>query len=325
MAEWLNGQEEIHGTLVGPDGKPEPLLAEVTQTAKEFAQAESAFRGTRVVSEVALLNDYDSRWAIDWQKHTSAYNQFAILKSYYHTIRKHAQSIDIISPYAALDSYKLVIAPDLFLIPKELADHLAAYVKNGGHLVLGPRSGQKDEYNALLPIRQPGYLAEILGGQVEQYYALENNIPAGGKLGTGEAMVWAEQLTTSAPDAEVLLRYGRSNGWLDDQPAIITRHYGRGQITYVGTALSDSLMVPFAEWLAKDSGIHPVFGPVPDGIEVTRRVGKTSDVFVLLNFKKEKQSVSLPRAMESVLEQKRVNTVELPQYGVAVLLEQTEH
>ena len=320
----LNGQEEIHGTLIAPDGKPEPLLAEVAQTAKEFGQAESAFRGKRVVSEVALLNDYDSRWAIDWQKHTSKYDQFAILKSYYHAVRKHAQSIDIISPYAKLDSYKLVVAPDLFLIPKELADHLAAYVKNGGHLVIGPRSGQKDEYNALVPIRQPGYLAEILGGQVEQYYALENNIPASGKLGSGEALVWAEQLTAVAPDAEVLLRYGKSNGWLDGQPAILTRHYGRGQITYVGTELSESLMAPFAELLCKESGVQPVFGPVPDGIEVTRRVGKDSAVFVLINFNKEKRSVPLPRAMQSLFDQKQVTAVELPQYGVAVLQDQTK-
>ncbi|HEY4978607.1 MAG TPA: beta-galactosidase [Candidatus Acidoferrum sp.] len=320
----LNGQEEIHGTLIGPDGKPVPLLDEVTQTAKEFAQSESAFRGTRVVSEVALLNDYDSRWAIDFQKHTAKYDQAAILKSYYHSLRKHAQSIDIVSPYATLDSYKLVVAPDLFLIPKDLADHLSAYVKNGGHLVLGPRSGQKDEFNALLTVRQPGYLAEILGGQVEQYYALENDIPASGKLGSGEATVWAEQLKTTAPDAEVLLRYGKSNGWLDDQPAIITRHYGRGEITYVGTALNESLITPFADWLAKNSGILPAFGPVPDGIEVTRRVRKDSTVFVLINFKKEKQSVTLPRTMQSLLEKKQVTTVDLPQYGVAVLLDQAK-
>ena len=34
-----NGQEEIHGTLVGADGEPVPLLEEVAQTAKEFAAA----------------------------------------------------------------------------------------------------------------------------------------------------------------------------------------------------------------------------------------------------------------------------------------------
>jgi beta-galactosidase len=320
----LNGQEELHGTLVGPDGMPMPLLEEVDQTAKEFVETQRAFRGTRVVSEVALLNDYDSRWAIDWQKLTSKYDQFAILKSYYHSLRKHSQSIDIVSPYAPLDSYKLVVAPDLNLIPKQLADHLAEYVKNGGHLVTGPRSGQKDEYNALLPIRQPGYLAEALGGQVEQYYALENDIPISGKLGSGEATVWAELLKTTAPDTEVLLRYGKSNGWLDDQPCIITHRHGRGQITYVGAPLSDSVMTPLAEWLSKGSGVQPAFGSVPDGIEVNRRVRKDANVFVLINFSKEQQSVELPHAMKSLLEQKEVSNIELPQYGVAVLLDQTK-
>ena len=32
----LNGQEEYHGTLIGPDGTPVPLYAEVAQVGKEF-------------------------------------------------------------------------------------------------------------------------------------------------------------------------------------------------------------------------------------------------------------------------------------------------
>jgi beta-galactosidase len=319
----LNGQEELHGTLIGPDGEPVPLLEEVAQTAKEFGQSEAAFRGTRVVSQVALLNDYDSRWAIDWQKHTKQYSQFEILKSYYRPLRKLSQSIDIVSPYVSLDSYKLVVAPNLNLIPKALADHLAEYVRNGGHLVIGPRSGQKDEYNALLPMREPGYLAAALGGQVEQYYALEKNVPVSGKLGSGEATVWAERLTPTAADAEVLVRYGASNGWLDGQAAVITRHYGRGQITYIGTVLDEQLMTSMANWLTKNSGVEAAFGPVPDGIEVSRRVKNGSAVFVLINFKKEKQSVALPKPMSSLLDQKEVTSVNLPQYGVAVLEKQS--
>jgi beta-galactosidase len=321
----LNGQEEIHGTLVGVDGEAVPLLAEVAQTAKEFESTQAAFRGTRVVSQVALLQDYDSRWSIDWQKHSSKYDQFGILKSYYSALRKLAQSIDVVSPYAPLEDYRLVVAPDLSLIPKELAERLSTYVKNGGNLVLGPRSGQKDEYNALLPIRQPGFLAETLGGQVEQYYALENNIPATGSLGTGEATVWAERLKTTAADGEVLLRYGKSNGWLDGQPCVISRRFGRGQITYVGTALDNKLMIGLAEWLAKTSGVKPVFGPVPDGIEVSRRVGRGPNVFVLINFKNETQTVNLPRTMKSLLDQKEVESVELSQYGVAVVQDSDKH
>ena len=321
----LNGQEEIHGTLIGVDGEGVPLLAEVAQTAKEFVSTQEAFRGTRVVSQVALLQDYDSRWSIDWQKHTSKYDQFGILKSYYGALRKLSQSIDIVSPYAPLESYKLVVAPDLSLIPKELAERLSAYVKSGGHLVLGPRSGQKDEYNGLLPIRQPGFLAEVLGGQVEQYYALESNIPASGTLGSGEATLWAEQLKTTSASTEVLLRYGKSNGWLDGEPCVITRHFGRGQITYVGTALDNKLMSGMADWLVKSSAVTPVFGPVPEGIEVTRRVGQGTNVFVLINFKQEKQTVDLPRTMKSLLDQKEVKSIELSQYGVAVLQDSGKH
>jgi beta-galactosidase len=321
----LNGQEEIHGTLVGPDGKPVPLLEEVTQTAKEFGDLQSAFRDTRVVSQVALLNDYDSRWAIEWQKHTEKYDQFGILKSYYHALRKISQSIDIVSPDAPLDSYKLVVAPDLYLIPKDRAEHLAAYVKNGGHLVLGPRSGMKDEFNALLPVRQPGFLADALGAQVEQYYALEKSIPASGALGSGEVSVWAEWLKPTGSDTEVLLKYGRSNGWLDNQPAVVTRRYGRGHITYIGGVLDENLTQAMAERLAKASDISPAFGLVPDGIEVSRRVGPNGPVYVLINWREENQSVALPHAMQSLLDQKLVTQIELLQYGVAILTESDKH
>ena len=315
----LNGQEEIHGTLVAPDGEPEPLLEEVAQTAKEFSELHSAFRDTRVVSQIALLNDYDSRWAIEWQKHTEKYDQFAILKSYFHALRKIAQSVDIVSPDVSLDQYKLVVAPDLYLIPKERAEHLAAYIKNGGHLVLGPRSGLKDEFNALLPIRQPGYLAEALGGKVEQYYALEKNVPATGAFGDGEVSVWAERLKVTSPHAQVLLLYGKSNGWLDGQPAVLTRRYGRGRITYIGAVLNDHLMAAAAQWLAKSAEIAPALGPVPDGIEVNRRVGPNGSVFVLVNFRAQTQNVTLPRAMQSLFDQREVTQLQLPQYAVAVL------
>jgi beta-galactosidase len=317
----LNGQEEMHGTLIGPDGEPVPLLEEVARTAGEFEQAQSAFRGTRVLSEIALLNDYDSRWALEFQKHTNQYNAFGVALGYYRALRKITQSLDVISPYASLSGYKLVVAPDLNVLPATLAQHLTEYIKNGGHLVLGPRSGMKDEYNALLPQRQPGFLGATLGGRVEQYYALEKNIPITGAWGSGEVSVWAEQLRAAAPDTEVLLRYGTSNGWLDGQPAVLTRSYGKGRITYIGAILDDKLMAEAADWLTRGTGIVAAFGPVPDGIEVTRRVGEDKQVFVLINFTQQKQKVALPRPMKSILDGAQVSSIELGVYGVAVLLD----
>jgi beta-galactosidase len=315
----LNGQEEMHGTLVGPDGEAEPLLAEVAQTAQEFMKTESAFRGTHVISQVAILNDYESRWAVDWQKHTEKYDQSAVLKSYYQALRKLSQSIDIVSPDAPLDGYQLVVAPDLNIISKERANHLARYVRDGGHLVLGPRSGLKDEYNTLLTTRQPGYLGEELGGHVEQFYALENSVPVSGEWGAGNASIWAEYLKVGNPDTEVLVRYGRSNGWLDGQPAVVTHRIGKGRLTYIGTLLDDSIMKTAAEWMIKDAQVSAAFGKVPDGVEVSRRVSATNSVYVLINFNATKHTIAVPSPMKSLLDEKTVSTIELPQYGVAVL------
>ena len=317
----LNGQEEYHGTLVGADGVPVPLYEEISQLGRDFSTTQEALRGTSPVSEVALLYSYDSHWAIQNQKHNEKYDDIGLLKSYYRSLRKLSQSVDVVSANAPLDSYKLVVAPSLNVLPKDCASHLLDYVRNGGHLVLGPRSGMKDQFNALLTQRQPGYLVDALGGRVEQYYALEKDVPVTGTWGTGQVSIWAEQMKTLSPETQVLLRYGKSNGWLDDQPAVITRAYGKGHITYIGGVLDEKLMAAAAEWMAQDSGVTPVFGPVPDGVEVSRRRGAGKDVWILINISQESRSVALPRRMKLLLTGKEGRGVDLAPYGVEVAVE----
>jgi beta-galactosidase len=244
-----------------------------------------------------------------------------VLKSYYKNLYALVQSVDVISPYAKLDGYRLVVAPALNVLPEDMAQHLLDYVRGGGHLVLGPRSGMKDQFNALLPQRQPGYLVDALGGRVEQYYALEKDVPVSGAWGSGEASVWAEQLRASATDAEVLLRYGASNGWLDGQPAVLSRAYGKGSITYIGAVLDDKLMAAAAQWMVQKSGETPAFGPVPEGVDVSAREGAKNKIFVLINFGQATQHVVLPHPMKALLGVGAASGVDLPAYGVEVLLD----
>jgi beta-galactosidase len=108
---------------------------------------------------------------------------------------------------------------------------------------------------------------------------------------------------------------------LDDQPAVVTRKAGRGRITYIGGVLDVTLMQAAAQWMAKSADISSAFGPVPDGLEVSRRVGPNKTVYVLINFQPEKQTVILPRAMRSLLDHKDATRLDLTQYQVAVLSE----
>jgi beta-galactosidase len=316
----LNGQEEYHGALVGPDGTPLPLYEEVARIGGEFEQAAAALEGTGPAADVAILHSYDSRWAIDGQRHNRNFDPVALLLSYYKPLREALQQVDVVGPDAPLSHYRVVVAPGLNVLPDDTARRLTEYVQGGGHLVLGPRSGMKDQYNALETARQPGPLAPLLGGRVEQFYALNEEAPVAGSWGSGKARIWAEQLKAQSRDVEVLLSYGASNGWLDRQPAAISRRAGKGRITYIGAWLDDDLMRAAVEWMIRLGGLAPALGPVPQGVEVSRRAGAGKEVFVVVNHTRAPQHVALPRPMRRVLHDgEEASALDLPARGVEVL------
>jgi beta-galactosidase len=317
----LNGQEEYHGTLLGADGTPVPLYSEVEQLGRELAKAAPALAGTTPKSEVAILHSYDSRWAINWQRHNKNFDPVKEILSYYAPLRALSQSIDIIPPTAPLSQYKLVVAPGLNVLSDAVARNLIAYVRQGGHLVLGQRSGMKNDDNGLQTERQPGPLVSLLGARVEQYYALIKPVPVDGSWGSGQDQLWAELLSTRSPDVQVLEQYGKSNGWLDGQPAAITRKVGKGRITYIGIWPDERLMTSVVKWMADVSGVKPALGPVPEGVEVNPRFGAQGVVYILVNFSQSVQTITLPVPMDDVLNGGRKSSTTLARYEVAVLSE----
>ncbi len=315
----LNGQEQYHGTLIGADGTPVPLYDEVKQIGGEFARAGAALAGTTVESQVAVLNDYESRWAIDWQRHNRAWDPVAALTDAYGALRGLVRSVDVVQDTAPLDHYKLVVAPGLNVLTPAAVNNLKRYVQGGGHLVLTQRSAMKDEDNSLFPQRQPGPLAELLGARVEQWYALEKPVPVSGEWGSGTNEVWAEQLKITAPDAKVFMHYGASNGWLDGQPAAVTRTVGKGSITYIGAGLDKPGLTSAASWMLQQSGIAPVLPGLPSDVDVAIRSGSHKRILILTNYGTQPQSITLPSAMRDVLTDKQVTALSLDRYGVAVL------
>jgi beta-galactosidase len=315
-----NGQEEYHGVLVGADGTPVPVYDEVQRTGEEFAKAGPALAGTSPHSEVALVNDYDSRWAIDFQRHSAAFDPVQEMLAFYRPLRIQSQAVDVISINTPLDNYKVVELPALNVISQSTADRLMQYVRNGGHLVLGPRSAMKNEFNGLQPERQPGPLADFLGGRVDQFYALDYDVPLSGDFGSGTATIWAEQLSVHSPDTKVLMTYGKSNGWLDNQPAVITRSVGKGTITYVGAWLDPTLMDNLTKQVLQQAGVDPILPSVPAGVEVCRRTGHDKSILILINHNTDEEHLSLPAPMRDLIgSQGSASSVDLPAYGVAVL------
>ncbi|WP_420239114.1 beta-galactosidase [Telmatobacter bradus] len=317
----LNGQEQYHGTLVGVDGEPVPVYKEVAQTGAEFALASQALAGTTPQAQVALLHSYDSRWALDGQLHNHNYDQLEVLLGYYAPLRAAGQTVDVVRPEAALSGYKLIFAPDLNLISEALAKHLLEYVQTGGHLILGPRTGLKNQWNALNETRQPGPLAEALGAQVEQFYALDKDVEITDGSSMGKATQWAEQLTTHTADVRILLRYGHANGWLDHQTAMVERPLGKGTIAYLGAVVDEATMQHIVQRALDATKLKPEFGTVPAQVEVCRRVNTQKTVFIVINHGNTASDVTLAAPMRDLLQDgKSVSSLHLQAQDVAVLL-----
>ena len=297
----LNGQEQYHGALVGADGSPLPLYGEVARIGREFGHASAAIAGTAPLSQVAILTSYDSRWAIDFQRHSAGYRQLETLLDYYRPLEDQTHSVDIVSASAPLGRYKVVVAPGLNVIPQNLARRLEAYVHGGGHLILGPRSGMKDEYDRLYVERQPGPLLAVLGGRVQQYYALDSRVAVSGPAGTGMASIWAEALQPLLPGTRVLLRYAPNSSWLSGQPAALQRNYGRGEITYLGALLDPDLTRKLLRRAL--AAAHIAFSRivVPPEVELMRREGGGRRITILINHGATPRTVALPEVMTDVL------------------------
>jgi beta-galactosidase len=91
---------------------------------------------------------------------------------------------------------------------------------------------------------------------------------------------------------------------------------GKGRITYIGALLDPALMTAAVQWMAKSAGLLPVFGPVPDGVEVCRR----GRVFILLNHTKQPRTVALPRPSRDLLAGTELRgSLTLPAQGVTLI------
>jgi beta-galactosidase len=319
----LGGQEQYHGSLVDPSGQPRPFYSEVQQIGQDFARVNDLLAGSEPVKpKVAILNDYESRWSIQWQAHNREFSYVDHLLNYYRAFANRNIPVDIISSHESLENYRIVILPALLIQDDDMLERLTTCLKRGGNLVFTLRTGMKDRYNALLPSRQPGALAKLTGVEVEEYYALREPVPVIGNFFKGESRQWAERLKVFESKAtSIMARYGKSNGWLDDQPAITVgaSHYS-ALIYYVGAYLDEDSQQQVVDRILQMRVIKPVI-EAPKGVEVCQRVNPAGQqIFIIINHERQPQTVTVPwTALDHLTSNLVEKEFKLDPYEVAVI------
>ncbi|QMW22051.1 beta-galactosidase [Sandaracinobacteroides saxicola] len=316
----LGGNEQFHGSMVDAGGRDRPVFAEIAQAGAEIKRAWPVLRGSNPVAEVAFLHDYPSRWALERLPMTRDYDPWKVQVDLYRAVAPAVGGIDVLGTPESLARYRLVVAPTMHMISAGAARALDSYVRAGGHLLVGPRAGVKDEFNLLWQPGAPGPLGALIGARVDHTQVLDRPLALAGALGEAKANVWAERLTATAPGLETLLSYAPRDGFLDGQPAVVSRRVGKGRITYVGAWLDAPSLARVAAWAAQQAGAKPLIAGVPGGVEIAAREGPLGRTTVAINWTDADQSFALPAPMRDIVDGTTKARVTLPKHGVAVLV-----
>jgi beta-galactosidase len=317
------GREQYWHGLLGHDGKPLRRYSEAAQTAKEFLKLEDYLRGTTVEADVAILYDYDNLWSLKFQPGYAGNSLQAAIFRYYNALYRAGVNTDIVNRKANLAKYKLVLAPDLSLMPDETAHKLSQYVENGGILLTDCRTGVKDCNNLCYERTLPGLLSPVLGIRIEEYSALGSDTwykvkGTAGLDGTYTAINYVDWVI---PDGCQTVA-GYADQWHMKPFSAVTRNsFGKGKGWYVGTVFKEE---PFYDnliaGLLEDAGVRPTVDP-PNGVEASIRQGNGRKLLFLMNHTEQPKIVDVPEGRIELLgNTKTKKTLKLDKFESVVVL-----
>ena len=277
-----SGAEKFHSAMV-PHGPTDsnPTWLEVVRLGRELGELDDVC-GSRIQASVAILHDWDSWWALELpSKPTALLDHVGQLETYYRPLFDANVVADFARPGDDLSGYRLVLAPNLYLVTDEAAAQLARFVEAGGTLVMSFFSGVVDGFDHIRLGGYPAPFRHLLGLRVEDFLPLSDGETVDlsfDDLPPGQGSMWSELVTLQ--DAGPIARF--TGGRLDGQPAITRNRFGQGAAYYLATRPDARSMARLLKDACAVAGVE-VTAEVPQGVEAVRRAGGGGSFLFLLN------------------------------------------
>jgi beta-galactosidase len=315
------GAEEYWHGLLRHDRSHSPGFAEIQQAIREFKSLGAEALTARCDAALALCYDNNAAWALTIQPGQPKLKYMIELMAWYGTIAASHAGVDVVNATRDLSRYKVVCAPVMYIVTKEQAERIRAFVESGGTFIAGFRLGVKDEHSRIVATPLPGLLREVMGVELIDYqpiYSEKQSVQFSGPLAgaNAECHVWADIL--SQQKAEVLASY--TGGAYAGKAAITSNTFGKGKAIYLGAHLESADLARVLLTLVASAGV-PRLAQAPPGVEMTVRRTERQAWTYLLNHTGKPQSVTLTGTYTDALDHSAVTgPVQLAPYGVRVLV-----
>jgi beta-galactosidase len=286
------GMEKFHGAVVDHVGHENTrVFADVAEVGKVLEKLDAVI-GTKVSTQVALIYDWENRWALDdsYGPVRGEKGYLETCQAHYRIFWKHGIPVDVINMDQPLEHYSLVITPMLYMVRPGVAERLTAFVENGGTLVVTYLSGIVDENDLCFYGGFPGPLRFLLGIWAEVIVALTPHdviyvVPVvdNGLDLTGEYAARKYCELIHAEDASVLAAY--KTDFYAGRPALTVNEVGQGQAYYIASQNEPRFLEDFYHSLIARLKIRPVIDvPLAESVSVHRRSDGERDYIFIMNF-----------------------------------------
>ena len=322
--------EKFHGAVVDHVGHENTrVFGDVAELGGILKKLDPVV-GTTVRPEVGLIYDWETRWAISLFNGTNNRRKlyFETCLEHYKPFWQMSVPVDVIDQTCDFSSYKLLIAPMMYMLRPGVAERVEQFVRAGGTFVTTYLSGIADENDLVFLGGWPGGgLRKVLGIWAEEIDSLPEKdsntvVPAAdnplGLQGPYRASDLCDLIHLEG--ATPLAAYG--SDFYAARPALTVNPYGKGQAYYVASRNEPAFQRDFFRALSAQLNLKRVLQPdLPEGVTAQLRTdGKDHFVF-LMNFNDGPKTVDLGgEEFRDMLTSAAVaGTFVLPTYGVAIL------
>lgn len=330
----LHSGAEVHwGGILGHDLQPGRIYREIAALGAQLDRAQDWLADAEAESDVAIVIAHDSQWTMDFEPSLPAAGDTGDRHSYNRILRTFARgAIDAGMQLAVINEralpaaaelrrrHSLVVVAGLIAASDRTLEVLTEYVRLGGRLIVGPRTGYGDDEARMRPVTAPGMLREVLGLRYGEYAALAADIPITSPDGDGSATGWIDCYEPEGAQTLAGYRHPHFGRW-----AALTRHgFGDGIAYGVGTLPDRATMRRlFADARPEPERALPV-AVRPETVTVHSLRSPRGRVWVLHNWSPTPVEVSATRALDDLLAEDSVvagTPRVLDAWGVAVWAE----
>jgi len=293
--------EKLHGAVVDHVGHEHTrVFRDVTELGAALEKLTEVV-GTTVKAEVALINDWENRWAVKDSQgpRNGGLHYEETLKRHYRPLWDLGVPVDVIDSECNISSYKVVIAPMLYMVRPGVGEQIERFVENGGTFIATYWTGIVDENDRCFLTGFPGPLRKTLGIWSEEIDSLHDHdanrviMKEGNGLGlSGEYEARELCDLIHLEGAEALAVYG--DDFYAGRPALTVNRFGKGKAYYVASRNEKSFIDSFIAGVVKEAGVKRVLDTeLPAGVTAQLRTDGSSDYVFVQNFNGSEQQVKL--------------------------------